>query len=498
MGVSETETDVAPPYVLGLLLKPKQNPLEIGNHVISHIEPNGLADAAGMRANSRIIKLNDITCEDKTHEFILFFLNYLLRKNSCDTIEITVSEPQSLLSSESDSHRHSQITHTKEQNTVHFQDSTFPDFNKYHQYHHANSSHVDSGISSSTNVVVSPNVTPVHQPPSSDNIRSIIKEIIEVAKHKVVQTPTVVRPATSIAPNSITHSQPIHSSTYTHRPPSIVDETSSAATTLVHSHQPPQRVEVKPEPMSATTTSYEKSNNLKNIIQEMIHTPERPSQTQQPKVEPGPVVTKPTGIIHNAPNLYQNDRDHEGIWVPPSESSTSQSATYHTATGNTTTSYSYSSSSVSHLKAIAQEAIQSNQRLNQYDDPFRLESSLSTTTSTNQITYTENRDPNALANLKAIAQQAILANQCYEEPTNWRETPSVPSSPQSSNRYTTEDPAMLANLKAIAQQAILANQRYEEPIMTPPSPSTIRYTTDDPDTIAHLKAIAEQALLNSN
>ena len=81
------------PYSLGLRLKSKQSPLEIGNHVISRVEPKSVAEEAGIKANSVIIKINDVNCEDKTHEFVLFYLNYLLRKNACSTIELVIAEP---------------------------------------------------------------------------------------------------------------------------------------------------------------------------------------------------------------------------------------------------------------------------------------------------------------------------------------------------------------------------------------------------------------------
>ena len=83
----------APPFQLGLRLKTKANPLDIGHHVIAHVEPESLAEKAGVRVHSKIIKLNETDCQDKTHEFTLFYLNYLLRKNSCKSIEITVLEP---------------------------------------------------------------------------------------------------------------------------------------------------------------------------------------------------------------------------------------------------------------------------------------------------------------------------------------------------------------------------------------------------------------------
>ena len=83
----------APPYPVGIRLKTKSNPLEIGNHIISTIEKGSPADLAGVKVNSRLHKLNDVTCDDKTHEFVLFYLNYILRKNTCHSIEMIVDEP---------------------------------------------------------------------------------------------------------------------------------------------------------------------------------------------------------------------------------------------------------------------------------------------------------------------------------------------------------------------------------------------------------------------
>jgi hypothetical protein len=89
LGTSQTP----PPYSIGIHLLPKANPLETGNHVISRVDAGSIADTAGVRAMSKILKLNEIECEDKTHEFVLFYFNYLLRKNACHTIEMIVSEP---------------------------------------------------------------------------------------------------------------------------------------------------------------------------------------------------------------------------------------------------------------------------------------------------------------------------------------------------------------------------------------------------------------------
>jgi trimeric autotransporter adhesin len=83
----------APPFALGVRLAPKSNPLVIGDHVIAHVDTESLADKAGVRVMSKIVQLNDTDCTDKTHEFTLFYLNYLLRKNSCQSIDMTLAEP---------------------------------------------------------------------------------------------------------------------------------------------------------------------------------------------------------------------------------------------------------------------------------------------------------------------------------------------------------------------------------------------------------------------
>ncbi|CAF0708112.1 unnamed protein product, partial [Brachionus calyciflorus] len=90
---SSQELSYAPAFSIGIRLKQKQNPLEIGNHVISFVEPNSLADKAGLKINSKLITINDTSCDDKTHEFVAFFLNYLLRKATCNKIVLMVEEP---------------------------------------------------------------------------------------------------------------------------------------------------------------------------------------------------------------------------------------------------------------------------------------------------------------------------------------------------------------------------------------------------------------------
>lgn len=93
---SESTSAYAPAYSLGIRLKRKENPLEIGNHLISHVEANSLSERAGIKPNSRLLQINEITCEDKTHEFVVFFLNYLLRKTSCEKVTLILEEPQYL------------------------------------------------------------------------------------------------------------------------------------------------------------------------------------------------------------------------------------------------------------------------------------------------------------------------------------------------------------------------------------------------------------------
>lgn len=83
----------AAPFPIGIKLRSRANPLETGSHVISHVEPDSLASEAGIRPGCRLVRINDVLVEDKTHEFVLFFLNYVLRKNSCELVELTVDEP---------------------------------------------------------------------------------------------------------------------------------------------------------------------------------------------------------------------------------------------------------------------------------------------------------------------------------------------------------------------------------------------------------------------
>ena len=83
-------------YPLGIKLKQKLNLKETGNHIISYVEPHSIADQAGVRPNSILIKLNEVNCEDKTQDFVLFYLNYLLRKNNCYKIELLLHEELSI------------------------------------------------------------------------------------------------------------------------------------------------------------------------------------------------------------------------------------------------------------------------------------------------------------------------------------------------------------------------------------------------------------------
>lgn len=86
----------APPFSIGIRLRQKLNALEIGNHVISYVEPDSLADKANLKKNSRLLSINETTCDDRTHEFVVFFLNYVLRKKSCSKITLCVEEPVEL------------------------------------------------------------------------------------------------------------------------------------------------------------------------------------------------------------------------------------------------------------------------------------------------------------------------------------------------------------------------------------------------------------------
>ena len=82
-----------PAFSIGIRLKPKANMLEIGNHVINFVEANSPAEKAGVKVNSQLHKINEVPCGDKTHEFVLFYLNYVLCKANIETIELLVYEP---------------------------------------------------------------------------------------------------------------------------------------------------------------------------------------------------------------------------------------------------------------------------------------------------------------------------------------------------------------------------------------------------------------------
>jgi len=86
------------PFSIGVHLDSKANPLEVGNHVIDRVEAGSASEKAGMRVNSKLVRINEVGCEDKTHEFVMFYLNYVLRKADIETVELVVKEPFYLLS----------------------------------------------------------------------------------------------------------------------------------------------------------------------------------------------------------------------------------------------------------------------------------------------------------------------------------------------------------------------------------------------------------------
>jgi hypothetical protein len=78
---------------LGIKIKHRPNRHEMGDHLISAVDPESVAHLAGVKPGSKILRVNEMHCDDKTHEFVLFYVNYLLEKNTCDRIELVVAEP---------------------------------------------------------------------------------------------------------------------------------------------------------------------------------------------------------------------------------------------------------------------------------------------------------------------------------------------------------------------------------------------------------------------
>ncbi len=81
------------PFSIGINLALKSNPLEVGNHLIDRVEAGSASEKAGLKVNSKLVKINEVGCEDKTHEFVMFYLNYVLRKTDIRTVELVVKEP---------------------------------------------------------------------------------------------------------------------------------------------------------------------------------------------------------------------------------------------------------------------------------------------------------------------------------------------------------------------------------------------------------------------
>ena len=81
------------PFPLGFKIRKKEDLRDTGDHVISYVEPSSPAERVGIKPNSRLVKINEITCDDKTQDFVLFLLNFLLRKANATSIELTVDEP---------------------------------------------------------------------------------------------------------------------------------------------------------------------------------------------------------------------------------------------------------------------------------------------------------------------------------------------------------------------------------------------------------------------
>jgi hypothetical protein len=80
-------------FLIGIRLKRKKDANEIGNHLISKIERKSNAEIQGMHDNCYIVRLNDIFCDDKTHEFIISCFNYLINNEKVEIIKVYVYEP---------------------------------------------------------------------------------------------------------------------------------------------------------------------------------------------------------------------------------------------------------------------------------------------------------------------------------------------------------------------------------------------------------------------
>ena len=80
-------------FLIGIRLKRKKNVHEIGQHLISKIESESYAAKERMRDNCYLLKLNEIFCENKTHEFVVSYLSYLIDNENIKTIKIFVYEP---------------------------------------------------------------------------------------------------------------------------------------------------------------------------------------------------------------------------------------------------------------------------------------------------------------------------------------------------------------------------------------------------------------------
>ena len=80
------------PFPLGIRIEHRMNMRETGSNIISYVEPMSPAYRVGIKSNSRILMINGLNCEDKNLNFVLFFMNLLLRKSNLSDIELTVEE----------------------------------------------------------------------------------------------------------------------------------------------------------------------------------------------------------------------------------------------------------------------------------------------------------------------------------------------------------------------------------------------------------------------
>lgn len=183
-GDSMSQYPFAAPFPLGIKLRPRAHPLETGSHTISHVETGSMAHAAGIKPGSRLVRINEIAVEDKTHEFVLFFLNYVLRKNSCELIELTVEEPVAEIAP---------TTTVNRGNSTSLLSISENNNNNRHQGSTRDDNSIISNVSSSSETFVNTMGS------GRDNLRSIMSEAAQHNNHLKSSSSYTGRPVTSSA-----------------------------------------------------------------------------------------------------------------------------------------------------------------------------------------------------------------------------------------------------------------------------------------------------------